>query len=309
MKSKLLAITLSLAIIFTMGIYTPAFGADTDTVNTETQTQTETDVDGEVDTDPADEDDVDEGFEDGDEDADAPVEEEDEAIELAAPSNVKAKALGKSSIKVTWSAVDGAEGYKVYCYNKSSGTYKRIATVDGKSYTHKGLAADTRKVYKVAAYAHDADGKEVVGDKSKKASATTDDNDDVTKLMNTAKSKIGCAYRAGAEGPSSFDCSGFVYYTFKKSDVGKKTVIRSSAQGQYASLKKYSVGKNISNAKVGDIIFFSASGTTSGINHVGIYAGGGKVIHAGSYRTGVCYGKISQLSRYGRKVCAIVRNV
>ena len=28
MKSKLLAITLSLAIIFTMGIYTPAFGAE-----------------------------------------------------------------------------------------------------------------------------------------------------------------------------------------------------------------------------------------------------------------------------------------
>ena len=26
--------------------------------------------------------------------------------------------------------------------------------------------------------------------------------------------------------------------------------------------------------RVGDIIFFSASGTTSGINHVGIYAGG-----------------------------------
>ena len=65
----------------------------------------------------------------------------------------------------------------------------------------------------------------------------------------------------------------------------------------------------MSNAKVGDIIFFSASGTTSGINHVGIYAGGGKVVHAGSYRTGVCYGKISQLSNCGRKVCAIVRNV
>ncbi len=305
MKSKLLALTLSFAIIFTMGINTPAFAADT----ADTNTQVETDIDGEVDTDPADEDDIDEGFEDGDEDANAPVEEDDVVIELAAPSKVKAKALGKSSIKVTWSAVDGAIGYKVYCYNKSSKTYKRIATVEGTSYTHKGLAADTRKVYKVAAYAYDADGNEVIGDKSQKASATTDDNDDVTKLVNTAKSKLGCSYRAGAEGPSSFDCSGFVYYVFKKADVGKKTVIRSSAQGQYASLKKYSVGKNISNAKVGDIIFFSASGSTSGINHVGIYAGNGKVLHAGSYRTGVCYGKISQLSRCGRKVCAIVRNI
>lgn len=306
MKSKLLAITLSLAIIFTMGIYTPAFGAE-DISNEEAQTQI--DVDGEVDTDPADEDEIDEGFEEGDEDSNAPVEEEDDPIELDAPSKVKAKALGKSSIKITWSAVDGAEGYKVYCYNKSSSTYKRIATVKDTDYTHKKLAADTRKVYKVAAYAHDENGKEVVGDKSKKASATTDDNDDVTKLMKTAKSKLGCSYRAGAQGPSGFDCSGFVYYTFKKADVGKKTVVRSSAQGQYASLKKYSVGKSMSNAKVGDIIFFSASGTTSGINHVGIYAGGGKVVHAGSYRTGVCYGKISQLSNCGRKVCAIVRNV
>lgn len=307
MKSKLLSITLSLAIIFTMGIYTPAFGADNNTADNAAQTQI--DLDGEVDTDPADEDDIDEGFEDGDEDAEAPVEEEDPQVEFAAPTSVKAKALGKSSIKITWSEVEGAEGYKVYCYSKSSKSYKRIASVEDTAYTHKGLAADTRKVYKVAAYAHLEDGTEVVGDKSKKASATTDDNDDVTKLMKTAKSKLGCAYRAGAQGPSSFDCSGFVYYAFKKSDVGKKTVIRSSAQGQYASLKKYSVGKNMSNAKVGDIIFFSASGSTSGINHVGIYAGGGKVVHAGSYRTGVCYGKISQLSRCGRKVCAIVRNV
>lgn len=307
MKSKLLAMTLSLAIIFTMTVSTPVFGTDADsTVNEDTQIQEN--IDDEVDADPADEDDIDEGFEDN-EDVDVPVDEEDKTIELAAPAKVKAKAMGKSSIKITWAEVDGAEGYKVYCYNKSSETYKRIATVSSTSYTHKGLSADTKKSYKVAAYTYDESGNEVVGDKSQKASAVTDDNDDVTKLMKTAKSKLGCAYRAGAQGPNSFDCSGFVYYTFKKADVGKKTVIRTSAQGQYASLKKYSIGKNISKAKVGDIVFFSYNGSTSGINHVGIYAGNGKVIHAGSYRTGVCYGKISQLSKCGRKVCAIVRNV
>lgn len=36
----------------------------------------------------------------------------------------------------------------------------------------------------------------------------------IDSIIDFAKTKLGCAYRSGGTGPSSFDCSGFMYYTF-----------------------------------------------------------------------------------------------
>lgn len=234
---------------------------------------------------------------------------EEMVVDLACTENVTAKALGKTSIRISWNEVEGAEGYTIYSYSSSKKDYVEIKTVDSEttSYVHKGLEPDTTKTYKVATVVYDVDGNAITSELSDKTKATTDDNSSVEKLMKLAKSKLGCPYVSGAAGPNAFDCSGYVWYVYNKSGAGKKSFSRSSAQGEYAQLRSYSIGKNKSNAKVGDIIFFSASGSTSGINHVGIYAGGGKVIHAGSPRTGVSYCSFGALSACGRNVCAIVR--
>ena len=52
---------------------------------------------------------------------------------------------------------------------------------------------------------------------------------------------------------------------------------------------QYAASKRISKAelKVGDLVFFSGTTGRSGITHVGMYVGGGYMIHAANPRTGV----------------------
>jgi len=95
----------------------------------------------------------------------------------------------------------------------------------------------------------------------------------VQAVLNLAYSKIGCPYVWGAEGPNSFDCSGFTSYVFRNA-VGVSIPRTSSAQSGY--------GKTVSksNLQPGDLVFFNTSG--SGVSHVGIYVGGGNMIHSPS---------------------------
>lgn len=96
-------------------------------------------------------------------------------------------------------------------------------------------------------------------------------------LFNEAEKHIGKRYVFGASGPSNFDCSGFVCWSFTKSGV--KSMPRTTAWRIY---KDYCNPVSPSEAQPGDIIFFHStynSGTP--ISHVGIYAGNGMMIHAG----------------------------
>ena len=95
----------------------------------------------------------------------------------------------------------------------------------------------------------------------------------VQAVLNLAYSKIGCPYVWGAEGPNSFDCSGFTSYVFKNA-AGVSLPRTSSAQSGYGT----TVSK--SNLQPGDLVFFNTSG--EGVSHVGIYVGGGKMIHSPS---------------------------
>lgn len=99
---------------------------------------------------------------------DSMAEDNNITITLEKPENVKAKALGQSKIKLTWSKVEGAEGYKIYRYNKSKGKYVLIKTTEGTSFVNKNLRANRTKTYKVAAY-----NSENIGPKSDKAKAKT----------------------------------------------------------------------------------------------------------------------------------------
>jgi cell wall-associated NlpC family hydrolase len=83
------------------------------------------------------------------------------------------------------------------------------------------------------------------------------------RALNVAAAQKNDPYQWGAAGPSRFDCSGLVYYSYKKSG---KTLPR-TAQSQYNSSKKVSP----SNRQKGDLIFIGTS--SRGIYHVGIYAG------------------------------------
>ncbi|MBA1421141.1 MAG: LysM peptidoglycan-binding domain-containing protein [Epsilonproteobacteria bacterium] len=97
-----------------------------------------------------------------------------------------------------------------------------------------------------------------------------------SKIISLAKKKLGRRYVWGATGEkNTFDCSGFTKYVYKKNGI--KLPRRAIAQSKYG---KYVPRKNL---KKGDLIFFDTSKHRKGyVNHVGIYLGNGKFIHASS---------------------------
>ncbi len=79
-------------------------------------------------------------------------------------TGVSARATNNSAT-IRWSKAKGASGYYVYRSNKSTGGFKKIATVKGTSYVNNGLALGAYYYYNVKAY-----GKKKIT--SEKASAT-----------------------------------------------------------------------------------------------------------------------------------------
>lgn len=118
------------------------------------------------------------------------------------------------------------------------------------------------------------------------------------QLIATGKKYLGVKYKFGAPTgvTSAFDCSSFTQYIFKK--IGVSLPRSSSSQ----ATKGVKVSK--SELKKGDLVFFKTSGNSK-INHVAVYAGNGKLLHASG--TSV---KISNLnSSYWKSHYATARRV
>lgn len=86
-------------------------------------------------------------------------------------------------------------------------------------------------------------------------------------IVDFAYGYVGAPYVYGAAGPSSFDCSGFTSFVFRNAagiDITRTT---------YTQI---GVGTPVSYGELqpGDLVF------TYGLDHVGIYVGGGQYIHA-----------------------------
>lgn len=112
-------------------------------------------------------------------------------------------------------------------------------------------------------------------------------------IVDAAKKYIGVKYVYGGTSPSGFDCSGLVQYACREAGVS----VNRTSRAQYSN----GVAVSKSNLQPGDLVFFSKG---SGISHVGIYAGGGQVIHAPSPGKRVCYIALSKISSYSTYVGA-----
>ncbi|QIY60944.1 NlpC/P60 family protein [Streptomyces sp. RPA4-2] len=83
-----------------------------------------------------------------------------------------------------------------------------------------------------------------------------------------AESVIGAPYDYGHAGPSTFDCSGLTSWAYAQADV---SIPRTSEVQANAGTRIYSQ----SDLRVGDLVIFYGDH-----HHVGLYAGGGQVLHA-----------------------------
>lgn len=67
-------------------------------------------------------------------------------------TGIKAEAATQSSVILSWSAVKGATGYRVYKYNESTKKFDKVKTTKNTSYKLTGLAVATPYTVKVKAY-------------------------------------------------------------------------------------------------------------------------------------------------------------
>ena len=97
-------------------------------------------------------------------------------------------------------------------------------------------------------------------------------------LVNYALQFVGGPYRAGGNDPrTGVDCSGFVRYVMQH---GAGISMNRSSGSQ--ATQGHAV--NSSQMQPGDLLFYSGG---SGINHVAMYIGDGKIVHASTYATGI----------------------
>ena len=109
-------------------------------------------------------------------------------------------------------------------------------------------------------------------------------------LLALAKKQLGSKYVYGGMRPGAFDCSGLTSYLYKKHGFAIQR--RASLQLQDGIV----VPKEA--MQVGDLVFFREN-TKNPASHVGIYAGNGKIIHAGT-SSGVVYADldVSYFAKY-----------
>lgn len=102
---------------------------------------------------------------------------------------------------------------------------------------------------------------------SSHAGRVTAPNSRAAAAVAFAHGKIGSPYVWGATGPHSFDCSGLVQAAYRAAGI-------SLPRTTYTQIN---AGRRVSRSELapGDLVFFY-----SGISHVGLYIGDGKMIHA-----------------------------
>ena len=97
-------------------------------------------------------------------------------------------------------------------------------------------------------------------------------------LVSVASAMLGKPYSWSEESPSrGFDCSGLVYFSLRTCGVSTS---RYSAAG-FSSVSKWTEITSTGDLQKGDLVFFK-NDTSDRVSHTGIYAGGGKFVHASS---------------------------
>lgn len=121
--------------------------------------------------------------------------------------------------------------------------------------------------------------------KAQPKAETTVQSSSLSGIAATAAKYVGVPYVWGGNGPSGWDCSGFVKYVYAQHGIniarGTSAILGS---GQFV---------RTSNPKPGDLVFQNGGG------HVGIYLGGGQMIGAQNPTVDTMIHSVSRNPLYG----------
>lgn len=117
------------------------------------------------------------------------------------------------------------------------------------------------------------------------ATASTASSSAAQTALNYALAQVGKPYVWGASGPDSFDCSGLMQAAYAAAGI-------SLPRTTYAQV---AAGTPVSTSALapGDLVFFY------GNEHVGMYIGNGKVVHAADYGIGVIISNMDTMTVSG----------
>ena len=101
----------------------------------------------------------------------------------------------------------------------------------------------------------------------------------------------GAVYQYGGNGPSAYDCSGFTKAAFAAAGIELPRV----SSAQYSQAKSY---VSLDNLQPGDLVFWSNNGSASGIYHVAVYVGDGKIAQARNPQSGISVDSLSTYTQY-----------
>lgn len=186
-----------------------------------------------------------------------------EVVNLRAEGTTDSESLARLTKATEVTVVSEANGWSKVKVNGTEGYILSTLLSDRKPEVTTSRNSDEQRTKKST-------------DKSEKATSSSGSATG-SAIVDKARSYIGCKYTYGGSSPSGFDCSGFSQYIYKQFGIN----LNRTAAAQYSNGK--SVSK--SDLQLGDLVMFGSS--ASNINHVGIYAGNGTIVHAANPSRGV----------------------
>ena len=152
--------------------------------------------------------------------------------------SVKSASQTTSAVKLSWNAVPGAAGYKVYRYSPSKKAYVEAGTTTGTTLTVKSLNAGTKYTFRVVAYGKTSAGKVYDSDSyALLKTATKTATPTLSKVASSAKGKATLTH-TDVSGETGYT----VYYSTSK-DSGFKKYANFKADTSTCSITGLTSGK------------------------------------------------------------------
>lgn len=166
----------------------------------------------------------------------APTQKPSQQIKLAAPKLGKVVSAGYNALKLNWSKVKGADGYRVYV--KVNGQWKVLGNTKSTTYVHKYLETGKSYTFTVSAYKNTKSG--VVWSSYDKKGIT---GKATLKAPSLRKAKRTSVKKATLSWKKVDGANGYVVY--RKTNNGRWQIVKKITKGNITSFtdKKLSKGK------------------------------------------------------------------